>query len=179
MGDGSVGRLTVGFHLDEFIKLEKRSTRYVSRTRIAERRLSEWLRTRPEGNGVRKVNRRTPQDFITYLGTLGISAQTLQSMHSVLSSYGGWMEVRGDVEGIVARPSLRDAHATRRTMRDHHPTGRRTFPTKSPIAPAITRSRAVRNNRRKTVLAIRLAPPWRPAGNPGGPFRPFGMPRSA
>ena len=94
-------RLTVGFNLDTFIGLESRSTRYVSRIRLAERRLVDWLRTRPEGNVVRAVTRRTAQDFVTHLGSLSISAKTLQSMHSALSSYWGWMEVRGDVEANV------------------------------------------------------------------------------
>ncbi len=57
------------------------------------------------------------------------------------------------------RPSLRDARATRRMMRDHHPNGRRTCPTKSPITPATTRLMSVWKGRQRTVPTSTIPSP--------------------
>jgi integrase len=98
-------RVPVAAELERFFEDKARqrgkplSTRYVSRIRRAVRDLSSWLAKRPEGDNIKGLTKYVAGHFAEYLSKKDITAQTVSSLLTALSSYWEWMEKRGAVEG--------------------------------------------------------------------------------
>ena len=91
-------RVPADFHIEAFLGSRERTNRYDLRIRLAVRKLAEWLQTRPEGNSIRGVTKRTAAHFTDHYATT-LKPHTLKGWKSSLSLYWDWMATREEVEG--------------------------------------------------------------------------------
>jgi integrase len=89
------GAVPVTAELERYLTERDVQGSYRSRTRLAVKRLSEWLAKRVGGDNINGVSIRTAALWIDEQGQRGISVQTVNSHASALAVYWRWMVQRG------------------------------------------------------------------------------------
>ena len=83
-------RVPVVFHLEAFLSSRARTEKYDYRVRRAVTEFGKWLETRPEGNSMKAVTRRTAAHFMDSLMQT-LKPHTLKGWKSSLSLYWDWL----------------------------------------------------------------------------------------